>query len=205
MAQQIISTKGNLIQAKKTLALSDTGFELLDRKRNILVREMMQLLDQVKELRTKISDTYHAAYLALQRANITLGFVEGLADSVPLDTQLNIRFRSVMGVDLPIVDYIPPEQELYYGSIRSNSALDEAQLCFLRVKQMTALLAEVENSAFQLAEAIIKTQRRANALKNVMIPQLQNTVRVISESLDEKEREEFSRMKVIKKSQPSEK
>lgn len=205
MAQQIISTKGNLIQAKKTLALSDTGFELLDRKRNILVREMMQLLDQVKELRTKISDTYHAAYLALQRANITLGFVEGLADSVPLDTQLNIRFRSVMGVDLPIVDYTPPEQELYYGSIRSNSALDEAQLCFLRVKQMTALLAEVENSAFQLAEAIIKTQRRANALKNVMIPQLQNTVRVISESLDEKEREEFSRMKVIKKSQPSEK
>lgn len=205
MAQQIISTKGNLIQAKKTLALSDTGFELLDRKRNILVREMMQLLDQVKELRTKISDTYRAAYLALQRANITLGFVEGLADSVPLDTQLNIRFRSVMGVDLPIVDYTPPEQELYYGSIRSNSALDEAQLCFLRVKQMTALLAEVENSAFQLAEAIIKTQRRANALKNVMIPQLQNTVRVISESLDEKEREEFSRMKVIKKSQPSEK
>ena len=201
MASQMIATKGNLIQAKKTLTLSATGFELLDRKRNILVREMMQLLGQDKELRTQISDSYRAAYLALQRANITLGFVEGLAESVPLDNQVNIRFRSVMGVDIPIVDYTAPAMELHYGYIRSNSALDEAQLCFLRVKEKTALLAEVESSAFRLAEAIIKTQRRANALKNVMIPQLQETVRSITESLDEKDREEFSRMKVIKQTQ----
>ena len=69
------------------------------------------------------------------------------------------------------------------------------------MKEKTALLAEVESSAFRLAEAIIKTQRRANALKNVMIPQLQETVRSITESLDEKDREEFSRMKVIKQTQ----
>ena len=202
MASQTIATKGSLIQTKKTLALSATGFELLDRKRNILVREMMQLLNQAKTLRTQISDSYRAAYQALQRANITLGFVEGLAESVPPDNRVNIRFRSVMGVDIPMVDYTAPAMELHYGYIRSNSALDEAQLCFLRVKEKTALLAEIESGAFRLAEAIIKTQRRANALKNVMIPQLQETVRTISESLDEKDREEFSRMKVIKQTQP---
>lgn len=201
MATQMIATKGNLIQAKKTLTLSATGFELLDRKRNILVREMMQLLNQAKTLRTEISESYRAAYLALQRANISLGFVEGFAESVPLDESVHIRFRSVMGVDIPIVDYTAPAMELHYGYIRSDSALDEAQLCFLRVKEKTVLLAEIESGAFRLAEAIIKTQRRANALKNVMIPQLQETVRTITESLDEKDREEFSRMKVIKHTQ----
>ncbi len=159
---------------------------------------MMSLLDRAKSLRSDIGDTYHQAYQALQRANITLGVVESFAESVPLDDRLHIRFRSVMGVDIPIVEYEPPAQELHYGFVSSNSALDEAQQCFIRVKKLTAVLAEVENGVCKLADAIVKTQRRANALKNVMIPQLRETVRFISDSLEEKEREEFSRMKVIK-------
>lgn len=64
--------------------------------------------------------------------------------------------------------------------------------------ELTAVLAEVENSVYRLADAIKKTQKRANALKNVMIPKFEATVKFITEALEEKEREEFSRLKVIK-------
>ena len=103
-----------------------------------------------------------------------------------------------MGVDIPIVEYEEPPRRLSYGVSQSNSQLDDAYRCFCEAKRMTAMLAEVENSAFRLAQAIVKTQRRANALKNVSIPMLETTVKVITEALEEKEREEFSRLKVIK-------
>ncbi|HOV41512.1 MAG TPA: V-type ATP synthase subunit D, partial [Oscillospiraceae bacterium] len=88
--------------------------------------------------------------------------------------------------------------KLIYGFERTNYALDYAYICFDKVKQMTVVLAEVENSIYRLAVAIKKTQSRANALKNIMIPKFQAYVKYISDSLEEKEREEFSRLKVIK-------
>ena len=69
--------------------------------------------------------------------------------------------------------------------------------CF--VKELTIKLAEVENSAYRLAANIKKTQKRANALKNITIPMYTNLVHTISNALEEKEREEFTRLKVIKR------
>ena len=63
---------------------------------------------------------------------------------------------------------------------------------------LTAQLAEIENSVCRLADAVEKTQKRSNALNNIMIPRLEETVKFITQALDEKEREEFSRLKVIK-------
>ncbi len=76
--------------------------------------------------------------------------------------------------------------------------MDYAYECFYRVKELTVVLAEVENSVYRLANTIRKTQKRANALKNISIPRFEETIKFISESLEEKEREEFSRQKVIK-------
>ena len=199
MAEQIFPTKGNLIAAKKSLQLSTMGYDLMDRKRNILIREMMQLIEKSKMLRDKIEGTYERAYRALQSANMTLGVVDALAETVPVDDGVRVRFRSVMGVDIPIVDYVEPdEKRLTYGLFHTNSELDHAYICFLEAKRITVILAEVENSVYRLANAIVKTQKRANALKNVTIPRLEDTVKFITASLEEKDREEFSRLKVIK-------
>lgn len=198
MNQQVFPTKGNLIATKKTLSLSTMGYDLLDRKHNILIREMMLLIDKSKLLRSEIESTFTRAYTALQRANMTLGVIDNIAQTVPVDEGVKIHFRSVMGVDIPIVAYEQPETELAYGFLDTNSQLDYAYRCFGEAKRMTILLAEVENSAYKLANAIVKTQRRANALKNVVIPRLEATSKFISDSLEEKEREEFSRLKVIK-------
>ncbi len=198
MAEQIFPTKGNLMQAKKTLALCRLGYELLDRKRNVLIREMMLLTDHAKQLRGEIESTYITAYQALQEANITLGVITKIANSVPVETGVQVTFRSVMGVELPQVTIRSQERAVPYGFLMSNAPLDDAYVSFGRAKQITAVLAEVENSIYRLAEAIKKTQRRANALKNILIPRYEHIVKFITDSLDEKEREDFFRLKVIK-------
>jgi V/A-type H+-transporting ATPase subunit D len=196
----VVPTKGNLLATKKSLELSRTGFELLDRKRNILIREMMSLIDRASKIQGKIDSAYAEAYGLLQRANITLGICGELAETVPVEDGLNVAYRSVMGVEIPMVSL--EEQKAIpapFGLHSSNILLDETYQKFLEVKRLTAELAEVENSVYRLADAVKKTQKRANALKNIMIPRFAAIVKNISDALDEKDREEFSRLKVIKK------
>ena len=197
----LFPTKGNLILAKNTLALSKQGYDLMDRKRNILVREMMGLIDEAKEIQQTISVTFDEAYKALQHTNIVMGIstVEQIGRAIPIEEDIRIRFRSVMGVELPVVKYEKKEIAPPYGFSRTNSALDEAFVKFMKVKELTLKLAEVETSVYRLAVNISKTQKRANSLKNIMIPRYEGLVKNIQEVLAEKEREEFTRLKVIKK------
>ena len=199
MAQQVFATKGNLIQVKKSLALAKTGFDLMDRKRNILIREMMGLVDKVKTMRNEITDAYALGYYYLQQANISTGVISNIASQVRLEESVTITYRSVMGVEVPSVIYHPdPTAKIEYGLVETNSRVDEAYVQFQKVKELTMVLAEVDNSVYRLAVAIRKTQKRANALKNIVIPNFEATVKFITEALEEKEREDFSRMKVIK-------
>lgn len=199
MADQVFPTKGNLLNIKKSLSLANLGYELMDRKRNILIREMMSLIDTAKKVRDEIEDTYKRAYDALQRANISLGISENVADSVPVERSIEITYRSVMGVEIPHITMEDTVTDsVFYGLYVSNSQLDIAYICFNRCKEMTVVLAEMENSIYRLAVAIKKTQRRANALKNIIIPNFESTAAFISNALEEKEREEFSRLKVIR-------
>ncbi len=196
--QQVFPTKGNLMLAKKALQLAALGYELLDRKRNILIREIMSLVETAKELRSSIEDTYKEAYSALQLANMSMGVITPYAECMPIEKGLELSSKSVMGVELPKVTLQEKELEVNYGFSGTNSQLDRAYLAFEKVKRTTVTLAEVENSIYRLSVAIKKTQRRANALKNIIIPRNEQTVRFITNSLEEKDREEFSRMKVIK-------
>ena len=196
---QVVPTKGNLLATKKSLTLARTGFELLDRKRNILIREMMGLIDRANAIQGKIDSTYEEAYRALQRANITLGICGELAQTVPQEENLHVAYRSVMGVEIPMVSLSKTYYPIPFGLHSSNDATDKAYNKVNEVKELTAELAEVENSVYRLADAIKKTQKRANALKNIMIPRFEETVKFITDALEEKDREEFSRLKVIKK------
>ncbi len=198
MAMKVVPTKGNLLANKKSLQLASVGYDLLDKKRNILIKEMMQLIDSVKIIRDQITSSYQDAYDALQDANISLGVIASLVHETPIDAGVNIAYRSVMGVEIPKINYEKQPLVCYYNMERSNSRVDYAYQCFYRVKELTVLLAEVENSVYRLADAIRRTQKRANALQNITIPRLQATNKFITESLEEKEREEFTRQKVIK-------
>lgn len=198
-------TKGNLILAKNSLALASQGYELMDKKRNILLRELMGLIDQAKDIQSEIDSTFREAYQALQKANIELGihYVQDIAASVPLEQSVRIKTRSIMGTEIPLVQSQSDWPNLTYAFYSSSEALDRARMNFEKVKELTIKLSMVENSAYRLASSIRKTQKRANALKNITIPTYQNLVTTISNALEEKDREEFTRLKVIKRSKSS--
>ena len=197
----ILPTKGNLMATKRSRALAATGYELMDRKRNILIREMMALMDDAKRIQDQIDTVFTDAYQALQVANIRLGICDRIAEGVEIDDSLEIQYRSVMGVEIPHIPQKPSPIKLEYGFSNTSSELDEAYISFQRVKDLVQRLAEVETTIYRLAESIKKTQKRANALKNIVIPDFDNTIRIISDALEEKEREEFVRLKVIKRTQ----
>ncbi len=196
---QLVPTKGNLLNLKKSLGLARNGEVLMDRKKNILIKEMLLLLQEVSSLRGTIQSTYQKAYQALQDANITLGIVGEIAKAIPVDENIQMTYRSVMGVDLPVLNYERPNIRLSYGLRSTNSKFDYAYKMFQDARDLTIKLAQIDSSAYRLANAIRKTQKRHNALKNVVIPNMEHDIKMITEVLEEHEREEFIRLKVIKK------
>ena len=170
-------TKGNLILAKNSLALSRQGYELMDKKRNILIREMMELIDQAKDIQTQIDETFRT-----------------------VENSIRIKTRSVMGTEIPLVEYDKKAGNTpTYAYYSTKLSLDEAKAAFERVKELSIQLSMIENAAIRLATNIKKTQKRANALKNITIPRYETLTRDITNALEEKEREEFTRLKVIKR------
>ncbi|MDO5416857.1 MAG: V-type ATP synthase subunit D [Lachnospiraceae bacterium] len=198
-------TKGNLILAKNSLSLARLGYGLMDKKRNILIRELMGLIDEAKGIQTEIDSTFTEAYQALQMANIELGisYVQEIGMSIPVEDSIKIKARSIMGTEIPLVQHDEAGLTPAYAFGDTSPSLDEARMKFEKVKDLTIKLSMVENSAYRLASNIKKTQKRANALKNITIPTYETLTRDISNALEEKEREEFTRLKVIKRMKDS--
>ncbi|MBQ1335201.1 MAG: V-type ATP synthase subunit D, partial [Clostridia bacterium] len=137
MDMSLFPTKSNLMKAKHSLELAQLGYELMDKKRVVLVKEMMSLFDDAKAIQSEIDDTFAAAYHALQVAFISLGVSHEIALSVPVDDSLELKYRSVMGIEIPTLRSTEPSPAIYYGLSSSNSLLDEAYMKFRKVKELT--------------------------------------------------------------------
>ena len=190
------------MRAKNSLALSRQGYELMDKKRNILIRELSSHIEEARRIQSSIDAAYREAYAALQKASVQMGMgsIQLIAKTIPLDDSVEIKTRSIMGTEIPLVRANASEHlKPVYAFYRTRDSLDAARQAFEKVKKLTLELSQVEITAHRLAENIQKTQKRANALKNITIPRSEELVRSISAALEEKEREEFTRLKVIKR------
>ena len=206
MEQSAFPTKGNLILAKNTLQLSRQGYDLLDRKRSVLIKEIMDLNEIAKDLQASIDRAFTEAYAVLQKANINMGIsaVERFSYGVRQEETIRLRSRSVMGVEIPIVSYDnSTRQKPSFSFMNTTSAMDDAYTKFNEVKDLIIMLAMIENAAYRLAMAIRQTQKRANALKNLTIPRYESLVKKIQETLEERDRDEYTRLKMIKRSKNS--
>jgi len=194
-------TKSTLMAAKSSLEFSQKGFELLDKKRNVLIREMMSYVAKARVLQEQVNETFSIAYRALESANINSGItnIEDISMTIEEVLDYEIIFKSVMGVEVPKIIFERKEIEPKYGFNRSNASTDEVMKEFNNVKYLTYELAQVENAVYRLALEVKKTQKRANALQNIQIPKFQEIVKSVTEVLEEKEREDFFRLKVVKK------
>ncbi|MGE5676652.1 MAG: V-type ATP synthase subunit D [Pseudomonadota bacterium] len=198
---EVTYTKTSLMSAQNSLELSEKGFDLLDKKRNVLVLSMMSFIDKAEALQAKVAVVFAEAYSALQTANITMGIsnVDQIAESVSEAADFDIRGKSIMGVEIPELDFRDDSLIHYYSFYHTNTALDVAMQKFHEVKLLLYELSEVEDSVYKLAMEVKRTQKRANALQNIQIPKYRELVAKILEVLEEREREDFFRLKVVKK------
>lgn len=201
MDPRTFPTKGNLILAKNSLSLARQGYDLMDRKRNILIRELMNFIDEARDIQNEIDSTFTYAYRCLQRANIEQGIsmVAQLAYTTPIENSITIQTRSIMGTEIPHVKYTPGNNTPTFAFHTTKESIDLAVQAFRKVKDLTVKLSMVENAAYRLAANVKKTQKRANALQNITIPKYSQLVYDITNALEEKDREEFTRLKVIKR------
>ncbi|MDO4987976.1 MAG: V-type ATP synthase subunit D [Synergistes sp.] len=201
MTAKLAPTRGNLVRLTRDMAMAQSGHDLLDQKRQVLMMELVRYIASAKEIQEDVATVFKEAYDELQKANISLGIdtVEDISESVSVTSDITVRLHSVMGVEIPDVDPLSANIEPCYSLCGSTGAMDCAYAAFRKVMVLMARLAEVETSVYRLAVQIRKTHRRVNALEKVVIPRGKEDIRFISDVLEEGEREDFTRMKLAQK------
>lgn len=201
MASKLAPTRGNLVKLTRSMEMAQSGHDLLDQKRQVLMMELVRFIDSAKDIQADVDKIFTDAYGALQKANISLGIdtVEDISEAIPTTSDIKVRLHSVMGVEIPDVDPLKVEMTPSYSFAGSSGSMDQAYLQFRKVMVLLAKLAEVETSVYRLALQIRKTHRRVNALEKVVIPSDKAEIRFISDVLEEGEREDFTRMKLAQK------
>lgn len=197
---KLAPTKANLMKSKSMLSFSKKGYDLLDKKRNVLIREVMSLVSRAEKIQEEIANIFKEAYESLQYTNIIIGtsVVNELSTSIQGNENYDILLHSIMGVEIPKIRYEKEAVQPAYGLFRTNATFDNAIAKFHEVKYLIYELAEIETTVYKLAMEIKKTQKRANGLEKIQIPKYTAVVYEIENALEEKEREDFFRLKKVK-------
>ena len=201
MGKIYLPTKNNLLKLKRSIKEYNKGQKLLEEKELILKKKLENYRLQEKELGQMAKRAKVNAIQALKRANVDVGFDElvDISNAIKEDKTINIKYLSLMGVEIPSVISEELETKISYGLYHTTVSVDECVVQFIILKKYIIKLAELNNTIVRLQKAIEKVQRRSNALKEVIIPREEKVVKKIASALEESERDEFVRMKVVKK------
>lgn len=194
------ATRMELISLRTRKSLAQNGYNLLNKKLETLTNELFNFLNSYREVQKHIRDAIEEASKALTRAEMAMGplKVKETSLSFALGIQLEAKSRSLMGVKVPLISVVEQEAQQTYTFIDTSVTIDDAIKKFQEALQLIIKLAEVQSTITRLATEIQSTKRRVNALKNIVIPRFDSTIKWIALSLGEQEREEFVRLKKVK-------
>ncbi|MDR0494369.1 MAG: V-type ATP synthase subunit D [Treponema sp.] len=199
--ENIAPTKSNLLRVKERLLVAEEGYDLLEQKREILVMELMQKLEQVKMLERDLEARVATAYPCLKRMLIVVGRERArrLARNISYRFELKEKQVTAAGMRLPGLEIRLPRAELKYSPANSFAECDETVLEFFELLKICTELAAVRTIVWRLAREVRKTQRRVNALEKMVIPVAVETRSYIEASLEERDRDSFFTSKLLKK------
>ncbi|MCL2704577.1 MAG: V-type ATP synthase subunit D [Spirochaetaceae bacterium] len=198
--RNVAPTKTNMLFLKNELKFAKLGYELLDQKRNILVIELLNLVEQAVDHEERVEKALSEAYSTLEYAAIDMGRLKlyQVASAVDIESKVKISQRKIMGVPLPVVDTTFEDYPPYYSPMGTSFWVDSSLNEFKAVVQIMGKLAELKISIMRLAREVKKTIRKVNALEKIAIPDLRETVKYIENRLEENERDMIILLKMIK-------
>ncbi len=197
---RVAATRSNLLQMRQRLALARQGHQLLQKKRDVLIMEILRMIEDAERIQTEIQTRFAQAYEAMEEARAAMGTerVHRIALAKRGGGQVHITPHSIMGVVVPSVRYETPPRKPLYGLGTSSVYLDQAEQAWADIASLLGPLSEKVTTVWRLALELRRTQRRVNALENVFIPAYEETVAYIVDSLEEKDREDLFRLKRAK-------
>jgi len=199
--QNVSATKIELLKYKKSTQVATMVQKILDDKRKVLLKNIEEMIEKASKTRGGIWDPLQDIYKSVNEAYLSLGTgtVDSVAESTPAVMQVDVHVRRVVDVKIPALTVTEKDtKSMPYGFADTNSSIDRAAKQIKELLPQITKAAEYENSIFSLAKALEKTQKLLNALENVIIPQYQHNIRFIAQALEEKEREEFAKLKKVK-------
>jgi len=203
MAKDVKPTRKNLMQIEDRIELSERGHNTLEKKRDGLIMEFMDILDQAQDVREDLEADYQEAQRAINMARTMEGdvAVRGAASALKEHPELTTQSKNIMGVVVPQIESTKVKknlQERGYGVLGTSARIDEAAEAYEELLESIILAAEVETAMKKMLDEIETTKRRVNALEFKLLPDLNENREYIEQKLEEQEREEIFRMKKIK-------
>jgi len=203
MAKDVKPTRKNLMQIEDRIELSERGHDTLEKKRDGLIMEFMDILDQAQDVRSDLEGTYQDAQRSIDMARAMEGdvAVRGAAAALKEHPEITTQSKNIMGVVVPQIESTKVSknlQERGYGLLGTSARIDEAAEAYEDLLDQIILAAEVETAMKKMLEEIETTKRRVNALEFKLLPDLRENQEYIEQKLEEQEREEIFRMKKIK-------
>ncbi|TFG97972.1 V-type ATP synthase subunit D [Candidatus Thorarchaeota archaeon] len=194
------TTRMELLAIKNRMRLAERGHDLLREKRDSLIMEFFNIIAEIKEAREKVDTSLAEAFSALTQAKMIMGpaRVIEFAYSSKFEVDLKITTRSMMGVRVPVLSVEQHTSELPYSLSDSSTKFDVMGEKFKESLKAIVQLAEIESTVKRLALEIERTKRRVSALETVVIPRLDATVRFVKLALEERDREDFVRLKMVR-------
>jgi V/A-type H+-transporting ATPase subunit D len=194
------------MRVKERLQTAREGYDLLEQKREILVMELMQKVEQVKLLEREIDERIGTAYPAMKRMLITVGRERAsrLAEGITYPFDLREKQVQAAGMRLPSLEVRVPEVALKYSPAVSYAECDETAVEFFALLKLLTDMAALRTVAWTLAREVKKTQRRVNALEKNVIPRAEETRVYIESALEEKDRDAFFASKLLKRKSTNE-
>ena len=193
-------TKANLMKAKNQLSLIEEGYDILDKKRKALIGQYNAKINQRNELNKLVNAYIKNVKKNIKKAIVTIGEdrLRSIALSVPLDESISLKEKKFMQTKIFEIDFDAKKLELSYSLNLTNSLFDEALLSLNDLKEKVYKLAELDTTIKNLDTEIKKTSKKVNSLEKVQIPNYETIIKSISGQIEEREREEFSKTKIIK-------
>jgi len=193
-------TRSNLLRLKQELQFAREGYEILDQKREVLAKELVRLANDAETAEAEMGKLLGSAYRVLEKAMLMMGreHVEWAALAVHKTVDVQVKYRGVMGISLPLIEASGEPPAMTYSLGNTTATLDEANALFRDVLGRLPELSRLVTSVWRLAVELRKTQRRVNAMQYIFIPDYEETIAFIQSSLEEHEREETFRLKLLK-------
>lgn len=194
------TTRMELLRLKNRMRLAERGHNLLKEKRDSLIMEFFNAIAEIKEARQAVESALAEAFSSLTQAKMIMGpsRVIEFAYASKVQTEISIATRSMMGVRVPVLSVEQHVPELPYSLPDSSARLDTMSIKFREALKSLVRLAEIESTVKRLALEIERTKRRVSALETIVIPRLDATARFVKLALEEREREDFIRLKIIR-------